>query len=56
MRGYAVFHDIYDAETVQILKDEMRNVTEKYDFSQEDMQVFQTKVGKRRDSFLNSAW
>jgi len=37
MRGYAVFHDVYDAETIQILKDEMQNYTAKYDFKEEDM-------------------
>ena len=56
MRGYAVFHEVFDSETVKVLKDEMKHYTEQYELKKEDIQVFQTKVGKRRDAFLNSAW
>lgn len=28
MRGYAVFHEVFDSETVNVLKDEMKHYTE----------------------------
>jgi len=56
MRGYAVFHDIFDAETIQILKDEMAGVVQDYDIEAEEPEDFETKKNQRTSFFLKSAY
>lgn len=56
MNGYAVFHDIYDKDTIQVLKEEMAEVIKNFDAEAEEIEDFETKNNNRADYFLNSAW
>lgn len=56
MNGYAVFHDIYDAHTIGVLKDEMAEVIARYDIEADQPEDFETKTNNRATFFLNSAW
>ena len=56
MNGYAVFHDIYDEHTIQVLKDEMAEIIDNYDIDADQPEDFETKTNNRASFFLNSAW
>ena len=56
MNGYAVFHDVYDAETIQVLKDEMAYIIDNFDIEKEKVEDFETENQNRADYFINSAW
>jgi len=56
MNGYAVFHDVYDAETIQVLKDEMGHFITNYDMEADEPEDFETKHNNRKNFFLESAW
>ena len=56
INGYAVFHDIYEADTVNVLKDEMANIIDDYDIHAEEIEEFETNTNERADFFLRSAW
>ena len=56
INGYAVFHDVYDAETIQVLKDEMGHFITNYDMEADEPEDFETKLNNRKNFFLESAW
>ena len=41
MNGYAVFHDIYDKDTIQVLKEEMAEVIKNFDAEAEEIEDFE---------------
>ena len=43
INGYAVFHEIYDAKTLQVMKDEMAQVIDEFDIEQNEVEDFETK-------------
>lgn len=56
INGYAIFHDIYEADTLNVLKDEMAKIIDNYDINAEAVEEFETKNNNRADFFLRSAW
>ena len=54
--GYAVFNEIYDAATLEILKDEMAALIDDFDVDAEETEEFETKNNNRANVFMNSAW
>lgn len=56
INGYAVFHDIYDANSIQIMKDEMAKIVDEFDVEQNEVEDFETKNNNRASYFLDSAW
>ena len=56
INGYAVFHDVYDPKTIQILKDEMAKIVDDYDMEADEIEDFETKNNNRASYFMNSAW
>jgi len=56
MNGYAVFKNVYDPNTVKVMKDEMANFVDKFDLQKENVEDFETKKNNRANYFLDSAW
>ena len=51
-----MFNEIFDQETIKILKDEMAQIVDDFDVENEKGEDFETKANNRADFFLNSAW
>ena len=56
INGYAVFKNVYDPNTVQVMKDEMSHFVNNFDLDKEDVEDFETKKNNRANYFLDSAW
>ena len=56
INGYAVFHEVYDPKTIQIMKDEMAEIIDKFDIESNEVEDFETKQNNRASYFLDSAW
>jgi len=54
--GYAVFHEVYDPKSIQIMKDEMAEIIDKFDIESNEVEDFETKQNNRASYFLDSAW
>ena len=54
--GYAVFHEVYDSKSIQIMKDEMAEIIDKFDIESNEIEDFETKQNNRASYFLDSAW
>ena len=54
--GYAVFHEIYDANTLKVMKDEMANIIDNFSLEDEEVEDFETKNNNRANYFMDSAW
>jgi hypothetical protein len=43
INGYAIFNEIYDPDTITVMKEEMADFVENYNFEKEKVEFFSSK-------------